>query len=138
MSSASYRDKCYDATQIENSEDNKQEAANVPAQTINHDSLVNQRVIKSHPPPTSIDQMDKVQVQEMQKLASQLVGGNITRFANGGFAISGESRDASLSHMNNDDTDRRRPFDGDNEESNHGIRYVTSDDTDKNNQNLRK
>ncbi|CCG22521.1 hypothetical protein CORT_0B08160 [Candida orthopsilosis Co 90-125] len=125
MSSASYREKCNEVTQVANSEENKQEADNVPAQTINHDSKVNQYGIESQPPPTSLDQMDRVQIQEMQKLASQSAGGNIKNLENGG-----DSRGESLSHLNNEENDRKL--------GGNGIRYVTSDDTDKNNQNLRK
>ncbi|KAI5948968.1 hypothetical protein KGF57_005031 [Candida theae] len=131
MSSASYREKCNDAVEVSNSEENRQEASNVPAQTINDDSLVNQQNIDSRPPPTSTDQMDRLQIQEMKKLASQSVGGSITRLGNGAEG----SRDASLSHLNNDDDKRS----GGGENTNTGnIRYVTSDDTDKNNENLRK
>ncbi|KAI5969029.1 hypothetical protein CANMA_001919 [Candida margitis] len=130
MSSASYQEKCNDATQVANTDDNKQEAASVPAQTINHDSKVNEHNIESQPPPTSVDQMDKLQVEEMKQLASQSVGGNITRLGNGGGLTEGVvgSRN-SLSHLNNEDNDKK---------SVDTIRYVTSDDTDKNNENLRK
>ncbi|CAD1810015.1 hypothetical protein FOB58_002673 [Candida parapsilosis] len=130
MSSASYHEKCKEVTEVANSEENEQEAANVPAQTINHDSRVNQHSIESQPPPTSVEQMDRVQIQEMQKLASQPVGGSIVNGKAGGAGgTGGASANASLSHLHNDD---RTPDVG------NAIRYVTSDDTDKNNQNLRK
>ncbi|KAI5953378.1 hypothetical protein KGF54_002750 [Candida jiufengensis] len=111
MSSAPYEEKCQDATDMENTEEGV-EAQKVPAQTINNDSSANAYDIKSKPPPTNFENLDVVQIKEMKALK------------NVGRDWPDDIESESLTHLNAE------------KENNNNIKYVTSDDLDKNNQNI--
>ncbi|KAI5960340.1 uncharacterized protein KGF55_004632 [Candida pseudojiufengensis] len=111
MSSAPYEEKCKDATEMENTEEGI-EAQNVPAQTINNDSIVNSNNINSKPPPTNFENLDKVQIKEMKALK------------NVGRDWPNDIESESLTHLNAE------------KENHNNIQYVKSDDINKNDETL--